>query len=250
MSWEPPHSSQDWGQLGSEKTVIADLDENDNSEDPILDYTSHCFSAEQRVHECTACIIRYSLKCPHSNAGAVVSFVGQTVDNHYSSSLGSCCNPWTPFTSEIDWKIAYWVKMCGPGSTVFSDLLSINGVSGIIIFGKSGWLSLKVCEALNLSYKNSNELNKIIDSSLPSRPRFKCYEVVIAGETLEFYARDIVECLKVLWADPDFLPFLVFEPEEHYADDDHTVHIFHDMHTWRWWWNTQVWNLYDMSIVN
>jgi len=102
---------------------------------------------------------------------------------------------------------------------------------------------LKVREALNLSYKNTEELNKIIDSSLPPRPSFKRHEVVIAGESFEFYARDIVECLKALWADPDFLPFLVFEPEKHYADDDHTVRLFHDMHTSKWWWATQVRNL-------
>ena len=109
---------------------------------------------------------------------------------------------------------------------------------------------MKVCEALKLSYKDSNELNKIIDSSLPSRPRFKRHEVVIAGESFEFYARDIVECLRALWADPDFLPFLVFEPEEHYADDDHAVRLVHDMHTSRWWWDTQVRNLYAAVVYH
>lgn len=99
---------------------------------------------------------------------------------------------------------------------------------------------LKVPEALNLSYKNSDELNKIIDTSLPRRPPFKHHEVIVAGESFELYARDIVECLKALWADPDFLPFLVFEPERHYADDDRTVRLFHDMHTGKWWWATQV----------
>lgn len=99
---------------------------------------------------------------------------------------------------------------------------------------------LKVPEALKLSYKNSDELNKIIDTSLPRRPPFKRHEVIVAGESFELYARDIVECLKALWADPDFLPFLVFEPERHYADDDRTVRLFHDMHTGKWWWATQV----------
>ena len=102
---------------------------------------------------------------------------------------------------------------------------------------------MKVREALNLSYKNTEELNIIIDSSLPPRPSFKCHEVVVAGKSFQFYAKNIVECLKALWADPDFLPFLVFEPEKHYANDDHTVRLFHDMHTSKWWWDTQVRNL-------
>jgi hypothetical protein len=32
----------------------------------------------------------------------------------------------------------------------------------------------------------------------------------------------------------------VFKPERHYADADKTVRLFHDMHTGRWWWGTQV----------
>jgi len=104
---------------------------------------------------------------------------------------------------------------------------------------------------LKLSYKNANELNKIIDTRLPQHPSFKRYEVVVAGESFELYARNIVECLKALWADPDFLPFLVFEPEKHYGDDDRTIRLFHDMHTGKWWWATQVWVciLYIDAIV-
>jgi hypothetical protein len=29
-------------------------------------------------------------------------------------------------------------------------------------------------------------------------------------------------------------------PERHYADEDETVRLFHDMHTGKWWWDTQV----------
>ncbi|KAJ7083907.1 hypothetical protein C8R43DRAFT_965319 [Mycena crocata] len=61
-------------------------------------------------------------------------------------------NPWAPFKSQIDWQIARWAKVRGSTSTAFTDLLAINGVT----------------EALGLSYKNSSELNKIIDKDLPS----------------------------------------------------------------------------------
>jgi hypothetical protein len=43
-----------------------------------------------------------------------------------------------------------------------------------------------------------------------------------------------------LYSDPDFADFLVFAPERHYADEDQTVQLFHDMHTGQWWWDTQV----------
>jgi hypothetical protein len=29
----------------------------------------------------------------------------------------------------MDWKVAHWAKLRGPGSTAFSDLLNIDGVS-------------------------------------------------------------------------------------------------------------------------
>ncbi|KAG9315400.1 hypothetical protein JVU11DRAFT_4549 [Chiua virens] len=40
---------------------------------------------------------------------------------------GQC--PYWPFTSQLDWEVAHWAKMRGPGSTAVSELLSINGVS-------------------------------------------------------------------------------------------------------------------------
>lgn len=92
-------------------------------------------------------------------------------------------------------------------------------------------------EKLGLSYKNSRELNKIVDSLPASLPKFKREEISVAGET---YFRDVLECLRSLFGDPEFVPHLVFLPERHYADSDRTVRLFHDMHTGKWWWATQV----------
>ena len=38
-------------------------------------------------------------------------------------------NPYWPFTSKLDWEVARWAKMRGPGSTAVSELLGINSVS-------------------------------------------------------------------------------------------------------------------------
>lgn len=99
---------------------------------------------------------------------------------------------------------------------------------------------MQLQDRLNLSYKNSAELNKIIDEQLPSRPRFERHEIVIAGEAYDVYFRDIVACIKALYGDPQFSQILVFAPERHYADPDMNVRLFHDMHTGKWWWETQV----------
>ncbi|KAG1820104.1 hypothetical protein EV424DRAFT_1472488 [Suillus variegatus] len=115
-------------------------------------------------------------------------------------------NPYAPFNSQVDWEVARWAKLCGPTSTS--------------IFGLTQYQRI-VHEKLGLSYKNSRELNKIIDKQLPGRPK------------------ECIECVKALYGDPDFADFLVFTPERHYADKEQTVQLFHDMHTGKWWWNTQ-----------
>ena len=93
---------------------------------------------------------------------------------------------------------------------------------------------------LKLSYNNSNELNKIIDEKLPGRPAFQHREVIIANEAFELFSRDIIKCIKALWGDVDFTPYLVLEPERHYADADQTIWVYFDMNTGKWWWRTQV----------
>src|SRR5882757_4207273 len=85
-------------------------------------------------------------------------------------------------------------------------------------------------EKLGLSYKNSNELNKIVDS-LPTRPKFNRSEITIGGETLDVYHRDIVECIRALYGDAEFAPHLVFKLERHYVDQDRITQIYSDMHT-------------------
>ncbi|KAG2126261.1 uncharacterized protein EDB93DRAFT_1257636 [Suillus bovinus] len=124
-------------------------------------------------------------------------------------------NPYFPFCSQIDWEIARWSKLRGPSSTSFTDLLAINGVR----------------ESLGLSFKNAKELNE-----LPTRcPKFRHEQVIVAGEAFDVYYCDVIECIKALYGDPDFADYLAFTPERHYADEDQTTRLFHDMHTGKWW---------------
>ena len=87
-----------------------------------------------------------------------------------------------------------------------------------------------------LSYGTTKELNKIIDEGLPSRPHFHHHEVVIAGEAYDVYSHDVLECVRALYVDHTFTPVLV---EHHYPNEDKTDCLFHDMHTGKWWWETQ-----------
>ncbi|RDX49827.1 hypothetical protein OH76DRAFT_1350331 [Lentinus brumalis] len=125
-----------------------------------------------------------------------------------------------PFASKLDWQVARWAKMRGPGSTVVTELLEID----------------ELVQLLGLSFKNVRELNAIIDNDLSSgRPRFIRREIIVAGEAFEVFYHDIIACVRALYGDPEFAGILVFTPERHYADPDQTVRVYFDMHTGRWW---------------
>ena len=235
------HSAVDTSNLDEEKSD-SDSDPQHNLDRYII---GDGYGVKPTVRIC------YTDKYPSSRAGQPLSR-GESRDFVYSTSLGGGDNPWAPFLSKKDWEIARWAKLRGAGSTAFSDLLAIDGVSFSQLSFKSNYLLkfslqlLKVCESLDLSFKNSKELNKIIDNKLPGRPQFKRREIVQSGEAVELYSRDIIECLRALWGDPEFSEDLILEPERLYADEDMTIRIFHDMNTGNWWWDTQVchFNLY------
>ncbi len=91
-----------------------------------------------------------------------------------------------------------------------------------------------------VSYSTANELNKLIDNKLPSRPKFTCHEVSIDNCKLELHTRDILECIRTLWRDPNFVDHLILEPERQYTDEAKMNRMYHEMHTGDWWWETQV----------
>ncbi|KAJ3553227.1 hypothetical protein NP233_g12696 [Leucocoprinus birnbaumii] len=161
--------------------------------------------------------VRYSQRYPDSKCGAPIA--KSLWNNHDQSSS----NPYAPFNSKLDWEVAQWAKLHGPGATALTKLLAVDGVR----------------EALGLSFKNTDELNNVIDADLAGRPQFHRREVVVGGESFEFFSRDILECIKSIWKDPQFANELIVEPEHHYTDEDETVRMYHDMHTGKWWWNTQ-----------
>jgi hypothetical protein len=82
----------------------------------------------------------------------------------------------------------------------------------------------------------------MIDTELPGRPPFRCQEVVIGNEQLQFHFRDILQCIWALYGNPEFVQDLHFAPERHYVDEEQTQRIYGDMYTGDWWWSVQVRN--------
>ncbi|KAF8869819.1 hypothetical protein BD779DRAFT_1479404 [Infundibulicybe gibba] len=132
-------------------------------------------------------------------------------------------NPYAPFISKLDWEVARWAKLRGPGSTAVSDLLAIEGIQ----------------QKLGLSFKNSRELNKIIDAQIPDQPKFKCRNIGVAGESFELYYRNPIDCIRSLFGNPEFCNDLLMAPEMHFTRPNKQNQVYSELNTGSWWWETQ-----------
>ncbi|KAI0348786.1 hypothetical protein OH77DRAFT_1440804, partial [Trametes cingulata] len=146
----------------------------------------------------------FAVPFPGARAGAPTSqrrerSAYETFQRHIDSANS---NPYAPFTSRIDWEVARWAKMRGPGSTAVSELLQIENLTS-------------------------------------GRPRFRRREIIVAGEVFEIFYRDVIQCIRALYGDPELADLLVLTPERHYADADHNTPVYFDMHIGKWWWETQ-----------
>lgn len=145
----------------------------------------------------------------------------------YKSSLESLAsqstNIYAPFASKMEWDLIRWSKTRGPGSSAFDELLAIEGIQ----------------DKLGLSFSTTRKANAIVDTLPAPRPKFERDEITVDGQAYDVYFRDVLKCIEALYSEPDFAGRLVFLPERHYHDPDHTQRLYHDMHTGKWWWAAQ-----------
>ena len=59
-------------------------------------------------------------------------------------------------------------------------------------------------------------------------------------ERLELWRWDPVECVKELMDNPIFKNSLEYTLQKHFSDEEGNNHMFDEMWTGDWWWNTQV----------
>ena len=98
----------------------------------------------------------------------------------------------------------------------------------------------QLANTLGLSFSSTDELNNIINKKLPNGlPKFVQDEVTLAGQTYEFYHRDI-QCIHVLYGNPEIAEFLAHAPEKHFTGQDQKTHVYSEMHSGKWWWTCQV----------
>ena len=119
-SWEPEREVSLMPQTGRDSDSDGEDDPPTNSERRLV--------AEERTDSHPQ-VVRYSETFPSSRAGHPLPHSAASTDSVYAKIVCGQDNLWAPFASEMDWKVAHWAKLRGPGSTAFSDLLNIEGVS-------------------------------------------------------------------------------------------------------------------------
>lgn len=87
-------------------------------------------AAQSRAHEHLQ-TKTYSVRFPSNHAGAPIQRGRErSAYEQFQGRIDAVnANPYAPFASRIDWEVARWAKMRGPGSTAVSELLAIEEVS-------------------------------------------------------------------------------------------------------------------------
>ena len=142
--------------------------------------------------------------------------------------------------------VTMWLAIRTLGEDAWAHLIScdrpVSNTRGMCLF----WFAYhvtklysKIVDKLGLSYNNIQQLNDKVDG-LPGCPSFQCRGFSIGGEQLDFYYRDVLECIRSLFGNPQFTQDLAFVPERHYTSPDCTCRLYNEMYMGDWWWTVQV----------
>lgn len=114
---------EDWEPAASSEPSPPDVEASANDLDVDMADISGRRAAKLRFHY-KAIIEKFS----YGDAGAPLVEVEPSGHSTYQGMLKDTNSLWAPFKSKMDWEIAKWAKLRGPGSTAFTDLLKIEGV--------------------------------------------------------------------------------------------------------------------------
>ncbi|KAG8914615.1 hypothetical protein FRC02_004895 [Tulasnella sp. 418] len=134
-------------------------------------------------------------------------------------------NVYHPFKNKLDWEVGKWVKQHGPGNTALDKLLAFP----------------TILERLDLSFKNTRQLNQIIDNELPEIASWLSVKMRLenSDEEYDVYYRNPLDCIKGLYGNPAFADKMVFAPERHWTDSERKSRIYNEMYAGDWWWRKQ-----------
>ncbi|KAI0764847.1 hypothetical protein C8Q74DRAFT_1370751 [Fomes fomentarius] len=139
----------------------------------------------------------------------------------------------TPFEDREEWELASWLVSSGLSQEAIEEYLTLP----------------ITCGHTQPSFKNKYTFLKKLDQ-LPAGPEWTCDEWDIIGEVLnengdkktkpvELWCRNPVECIRELLGNPKFKEHLHYAPKKLFWDANGTDHIYSEMWTGDWWWDTQ-----------
>ena len=122
--WEPPLPPDNRAESNSPRDNGTDDDTDTDTDANPLTPPTPSNDVRQRTWV-TPKVVQF----PGSRAGEPTGSASSS-NRTYATSLGdlSSSNPYSPFSSKIDWEVAQWAKLHGPSSTSFAELLKIDGV--------------------------------------------------------------------------------------------------------------------------
>ncbi|TFK46455.1 hypothetical protein OE88DRAFT_1638237 [Heliocybe sulcata] len=147
-------------------------------------------------------------------------------DNGDQDSEGDTSNPFFPFASELDWRVAKWAIEEGPGQSAFDRFLDIPGIK----------------ECLGLSFKNSHRIHQIVES-IPARASWKTAHISLADDPAQKHLiqyRDPIEVICSLFSNPAHSSSMVYSPKKVYTDSSKSKRVYSELWTGKWWHAVQV----------
>lgn len=163
--------------------------------------------------------------------------------------------PWWPFDSVEDWKLADWLMSCGISQKEMDKHLKLPTVRQSplsFIISADVFPCFQTTDRVKPSFKNVRELLKKVDN-LPAGPEFRCERFTVTGDLLdaenvpikeetEMWYRDPLDCVQELLSNASFSRETAYAPERTYRVNEkkEKVREYGEMRNADWWWDKQV----------
>ncbi|KAG9106332.1 hypothetical protein FRC07_008867 [Ceratobasidium sp. 392] len=158
---------------------------------------------------------------PDSRAGAPINTATASIPNldQYMAAAGNLGNPFHFDTAEL-------LMTTGLTASGREEHLQSH-----LYVGKTPWDTNK---------KLMTDIDK-----LPHGPGWKIYEIQNKDgphriKKSYLFCRDIVEVVKEIMANPAFMEYMRYAPEQHYRTSNGQTRVYGNVWTGNWWWNLQM----------
>jgi hypothetical protein len=158
---------------------------------------------------------------------------------------------YSPFHSELDWRVARWAIMEGIGQGSLDRLLAIPGVCFLLLLTQDSRSncasspSQQVQERLGLSFNTSRKMNQHIDGMPCPKGGWITEKLAFEeapGEVYTIHYRNVIDVIRGLWGDPKLAQHMCYKPAKVWTRRDKRTRkrIYREMWTGKWWHAIQV----------